>query len=79
LADLVVLTDVYAAREERIAGGTSQELAAALGKRAVYFPSPEAASLYVRSIAKEGDVVAVMGAGDLSARVFCGVLSFGEG
>lgn len=78
LADLVVLCDVYAAREERIPGAGSQELAAALGRRVVYFPSPEAASLYVRSVAAAGDTVVVMGAGDLSSRVFCGVLSFPE-
>jgi UDP-N-acetylmuramate--alanine ligase len=76
-ADLAVLVDIYAAREENTSGVSSRALARAIG--AVYFPSPEAASLFVRGEAREGDRVVVMGAGDIGARVFCGVLSFGGG
>ena len=76
LADLLVVTDIYAAREENTVGISSRKLAKAAG--GVYFPSPEAASLFVRVEGQAGDRVVVMGAGDIAARVFRGVLSFGE-
>lgn len=76
MADLVIVTDVYAAREKNESGITSRALVAAIGPRAIYMPTPETAALAVRTRAKKGDTVLVMGAGDLSARFFCGPLAF---
>lgn len=75
-ADLVIVTDIYAAREKNESGITARALASAIGPRAVYMPTPETAALAVRVRAKAGDTVLVMGAGDLSKRFFCGPLSF---
>ena len=76
LADLPVLVDIYAAREENRSGISSRALAKAVG--GLYFPTPEAASLFVRGVAREGDRVVVMGAGDVGTRVFRGVLTFAD-
>ena len=75
-ADLVVVTDIYAAREQNEQGISARALAAAIGPRAVYMPTPEIASLAARVRAGVGDTVLVMGAGDLSARFFRGPLAF---
>ena len=77
-ADLVIVTDVYAAREKNESGISAHALASAIGPRAIYMPTPETAALAVRTRAGEGDTVLLMGAGDLSARFFCGPLSFPE-
>lgn len=77
-ADAVIVTDIYAAREKNESGITARALAAAIGPRAIYMPTPETAALAVRIKARSGDAVLVMGAGDLSARFFRGPLSFSE-
>ena len=74
-ADLVIVTDIYAARERNEHGVSARALAAAIGPRAVYMPTPETASLAARVRAGDGDTVLVMGAGDLSARFFRGPLA----
>ena len=77
-AELTVVTDIYAARERNDSGITARALAAAIGPRAIYMPTPETAALAVRVRAREGDRVLVMGAGDLSSRFFCGAIAFSE-
>ena len=62
LADYVVLTDVYPARESPIPGVTSENLAKAIGARAIYAPDQEAVSAI--DLHTYGTII-VMGAGDL--------------
>ncbi len=69
-ADRVLLLDIYAAREVNTYGVSSAALAADLGERdgvpvGAYCPSPEAAVDRIREEATPGDIVVVMGAGDV--------------
>lgn len=64
-ASRVFLIDIYAARETDTLGVSSAGLAADLGDRASYCPSPAQAAAAVRAVARPGDVVVVMGAGDV--------------
>jgi len=70
-ADLVVVTDVYGAGEEPVAGITGKLVVDALvearpGKRAVYLPRrPDLAPFLAREV-KEGDLILTMGAGDIT-------------
>ena len=68
-ADKAIFIDIYAAREDNIYGVTSEGLAtdlnAAIPAKALYCPSPEDAAEAIRRIAREGDIVVVMGAGDV--------------
>ena len=57
----MILTDVYAAREEPIAGVSSARLAASIGSRAVYAPLDRVTEYLDRTV---GSIV-LMGAGDL--------------
>lgn len=63
-ADRVILTDVFAAREEAIEGINSRRLAEAIGERAEYAETPERVALLLRSFTS--DSVILMGAGDHS-------------
>lgn len=70
-ADVVVVTDVYAAREDPIPGVTGKLIVeevckAAPRKRVAYMPRLNEAASFVRSIAKPGDVVIGLGAGDVT-------------
>ncbi len=76
LADQVILVETYAAREHKNEAGSCRALAEAIGKRAVYFRMPETAIAWVRTRVRRGDSVLVMGAGDISSRIFRGELSF---
>ncbi len=62
LADYLILTDIYPAREEPIPGITSAELAAEIGNGAVYCSDEDV--LIALDIYTRGAVV-IMGAGDL--------------
>ena len=63
LADSVVLTEIYAAREEPIPGVSSAEIARAIGSRAICLPDP----LVLRYLdEKTYGTIVIMGAGDLS-------------
>lgn len=69
LADLVYLLPIYAAREENTFGVSSEQLAEALSKKGVpakVFLTKEAVALEVKENTKAGDVVLVMGAGDVT-------------
>ena len=64
-ADRVYLADIFAAREENVYGVSSAQLAQRVGKHAEYCGSFEAVAEAIARDAKEGDVVVVMGAGDI--------------
>ena len=69
-ADHLVVTDVYAAGEETIAGATGEALAEGIvehGHKAVtYRASLEEISDYVAKIAEPGDMVVTLGAGNIN-------------
>jgi UDP-N-acetylmuramate--alanine ligase len=74
LADAVVVLDVYAARESArdfpgVSGLAVAEATAdaAAGRPTYWLPDRERAAAIVRELAAAGDVVAVMGAGDVDA------------
>ena len=62
-ADYVLLTDIYAAREEPIPGITSENLARDIGENAAYIKDNEAAEYIMKNT--RGAIV-LMGAGDLT-------------
>ncbi len=68
-ADILVVTDIYPAREDPIPGITGElvaESARSFGHRqVVYIPSKEEVPEYLKSIVREGDLVITMGAGDI--------------
>ena len=63
-ADQVVLADIYAAREQNTVGVSSQELAAEI-PGAVYCPSLQGVTAYLRENAQPGDIILAVGAGDI--------------
>ncbi|HEY2806937.1 MAG TPA: UDP-N-acetylmuramate--L-alanine ligase [Gemmatimonadales bacterium] len=68
-ADLVVVTDVYAAREQPIAGVTGRlvaDAAQAEGAEVRWVPNRDLLAGDLASIAKPGDVILTMGAGDIT-------------
>jgi len=68
-ADILVVTDIYPAREDPIPGVTGELVsneARSLGHRqVVYIPEKEDAVEYLLGIVREGDLVITMGAGDI--------------
>ena len=64
-ADKVILTDIYAAREENIYGISSEKLAATIGEKAIYGGDLDSIAEKIKSIAQKDDMVIVMGAGDI--------------
>jgi UDP-N-acetylmuramate--alanine ligase len=68
LADEVLVLDVYAAREDPEPGVTGELVARAVpGGRAVFLPDRAAVPEAVADIARPGDLVLTMGAGDVTA------------
>jgi D-alanine--D-alanine ligase len=67
LADEVVLTDIYPAREEPMPGMSSLRIAELMRRRPICVPSRHELPWQVRRIAREDDVVVGMGAGTISA------------
>lgn len=68
LADRVVLTDIYAAREKDTLGISSQDLQTAiqaLGRECDYFSSFEEVENFLRKNCINGDLLITMGAGDV--------------
>ncbi|HEY0867423.1 MAG TPA: D-alanine--D-alanine ligase, partial [Fimbriimonas sp.] len=63
---VVVLTDIYPAREDPIPGVSSARIAERIDKPAHYIPSRHLLPMEVRKLAKPGDVVVGMGAGNIS-------------
>lgn len=66
LADHVVLTDIYPAREDPIPGVSSARIAELITKPVDYVPSRHLLPRFVANIVEEGDVVVGMGAGNIS-------------
>ena len=64
-ADRVYMADIYAAREQNIYGVDSEMLAEKIGERAEYCGSFSAVAQAILRDAKAGDLVIVMGAGDI--------------
>lgn len=68
-ADILVVTDVYAAREKPIEGVTGENIADAarqFGHRNVhYVPNKAELPAFLESITREGDIVLTLGAGDV--------------
>ncbi|MFN3336707.1 MAG: UDP-N-acetylmuramate--L-alanine ligase [Thermomicrobium sp.] len=65
-ADIVVVTDVYPAREVPLPGVNGVALAQRIQRvPAIAVPDPEAAAATVRAAMHDGDVVLVLGAGDI--------------
>ena len=68
-ADALLLLDIYAAREANTYGVTSESMAADINAvtpdKARYCPTPAHAAEAIRNLAKEGDHVVIMGAGDV--------------
>ncbi len=68
-ADILIVTDIYPAREEPIPGVTGElvaDAARSLGHRqVVYIPEKDNVTEYLKSIIRKGDMVITMGAGDI--------------
>lgn len=65
LADHVVITDIYPAREDPIPGVSSARIAERIRKPVTYVPSRHLLPREVRAIVRSGDVVVGMGAGTI--------------
>jgi len=68
-ADLVVVTDVYAARERPVAGVSGELVAAAAtrsGAQTIYVADRDRVSARVRELLQTGDVLLTLGAGDIT-------------
>lgn len=65
-ADVIVLTDIYPAREAPIPGVSSARIAEIMIQPAHYVPQRKLLPRKVRAIARSGDVVVGMGAGNIS-------------
>ncbi len=65
-ADLVVITDIYPAREAPIPGVSSARIAERVTKNVRYVPSRHLLAQSVAGLLKPGDVVVGMGAGNIS-------------
>jgi UDP-N-acetylmuramate--L-alanine ligase len=65
-ADLVVLTDIYPAREDPIPGVSSARIAEKVRKPVRYVPSRHLLPMKVARLLREGDVVVGMGAGNIA-------------
>jgi len=73
-ADQVMLLPIYGAREENVTGVTSRELAVKTLEYvpdAQYFDSHESLQAHLRSHLSPGDVLVVMGAGDVTKVADC--------
>jgi len=68
-ADILVLTDIYSAGEAPIAGINGEtikkEVEKQTGKEVIYIPKRSQVAPYLQSIAKSGDLILSMGAGDI--------------
>ncbi len=69
LADEIIITGVFSANEKPIAGFSGLDLARKIeekeGKKVYYFDDKSDAARHVSTIAKPGDMVLTMGAGDI--------------
>lgn len=66
LSNITVMADIYAARETDTLGVSSEQLAKDIGGGALYFDSFEKIANWIKSNAREGDIVLTMGAGNIT-------------
>ncbi len=66
VADEVVLTDIYPAREDPMPGISSARIAEKIRKPVHYVPSRHLLAMHVAKLLQPGDVVVGMGAGNIS-------------
>ena len=64
-ADKVILSDIYAAREINESGISSEKLARMIGEKAIYGGNIEDTAQKLKETAQNGDLIIVMGAGDI--------------
>lgn len=67
-ADLILLSEIYPAREKNIHNTSSKSIASALisaGKEAIYFPTDEEAVSYLKKNLIDHDLLITMGAGNI--------------
>lgn len=68
-ADVIVLTDIYSAGEASIKGVSSRLIAEQIrkktDKKVAYIPRKEKVPEYLMNLAKSGDIIVFMGAGDI--------------
>ena len=64
-ADKVILTDIYAAREDNVYGISSEKLAISIGEKAIYGGNLGQISEILKSVSGKDDMIIVMGAGDI--------------
>lgn len=62
--DVAVLAEIYAAREQNTIGISSRQLAAEIPGSQFFETLPEV-SAYLRTVAREGDIILTVGAGDI--------------
>jgi UDP-N-acetylmuramate--alanine ligase len=68
LADEILVLDIYAAREDPEPGVTGRLVADAVpGRRALFVPDRDAVPQLAAGLAKPGDLILTMGAGDVTA------------
>lgn len=65
LCDRVYFADIYAAREKNESGVSSRQLAEAIGQKAIYCGDLQTLAETLCREAKEGDLLLIMGAGDI--------------
>ena len=68
-ADLAIVADVYAAREQKVEGVTGETVAVAvgyMGGRAIFVPKRDELDEVVAEQVRSGDVVVTLGAGDVT-------------
>ena len=68
MADMIVLADIYAAREKNTYGISSKDILSLLlekGKNAHYFPSFEEIEKFLSENCVNGDLLITMGAGNV--------------
>lgn len=70
-ADLVVVTDVYGAREEPVPGVTGKLIVDSIcdtspGSKVAYLPRLDDAARYLRTVVRPDDLILTLGAGDIT-------------
>ena len=65
-ADYLVLAEIYAARERNTVGISSRDIAARI-PGSVYCETLPEVTAHLASIAREGDIILTVGAGDIYA------------
>ena len=70
LSDLLILTEIYPAREEKIEGVTSALIAdeyfKVKGEKAIYENAPDKINLILKDIVRDGDTIVFQGAGSIT-------------